>query len=160
MLFVGMTRQWTLSKPHAPKPHQHLTQPSLSDHDSSHRESARSTESKQLRETKWLEYDAYGAMALLEMQKLEEHALQTWNVRNIAMVHRLGRVEIGEISVAVAVGSPHREAAFAAAKWLIDELKRQVPIWKKECYSQGDAEWVEGSFAPSCSACHGTDDSA
>ncbi len=82
------------------------------------------------------------------------------DVRNIAMVHRLGRVEVGEISVAVAVGSPHREAAFAAAKWLIDELKRQVPIWKKECYSQGDSEWVEGSFAPSCSACHGTDDSA
>lgn len=94
------------------------------------------------RETKWLEYDAYREMALTEMKRLEEEAMAQWSIRHVALIHRLGKVEIGETSVAVAVGSPHRTAAFAAGKWLIDELKKQVPIWKKEIFAESEPEWV------------------
>jgi len=95
------------------------------------------------KETLYLEYEAYEAMALPEMKKLSAQAHQQFEISHIGIVHRLGRLEIGETSVVIAVAAPHRKAAFAACEWLIKELKRTVPIWKKEFYADGSA-WAEG----------------
>src|SRR6187401_2997561 len=95
------------------------------------------------RETLYLVYEAYEPMALKEMQKLVGQAKGQFEISNVGIVHRLGRLEIGETSVVVTVAAPHRKAAFAACEWLILELKRTVPIWKKEVYSDGE-EWIEG----------------
>lgn len=94
------------------------------------------------RETTELAYEAYSAMALSELQKLETNATDRWELTAVAIVHRLGVVPVGEPSVAIAVSSPHRDAAFAAGKWMIDELKSQVPIWKQEHWTDGTREWV------------------
>ncbi|QQS34008.1 MAG: molybdenum cofactor biosynthesis protein MoaE [Acidobacteriota bacterium] len=98
------------------------------------------------RETEYLVYEAYEPMALKEMQKLIERARAEFEVSAIGIVHRLGRLEIGETSVVISVAAPHRRAAFAACEWLIRELKRTVPIWKKEVYADGEA-WAEGESA-------------
>ena len=95
------------------------------------------------RETLYLEYEAYEPMAIKEMQKLCDAAKEQFEISNIGIVHRLGKLEIGETSVVISVAAPHRKAAFAACEWLIRELKRTVPIWKKEVYADGE-EWVEG----------------
>ncbi len=95
------------------------------------------------RETDYLVYEGYEPMALKEMAKLIERAADEFEIANVGIVHRLGRLEIGETSVVIAVSSPHRRAAFAACEWLIMELKRTVPIWKKEVYADGEV-WVEG----------------
>ena len=95
------------------------------------------------RDTLYLVYEAYEPMALKEMQKLVGQAKGQFEISNVGIVHRLGRLEIGETSVVVTVAAPHRKAAFAACEWLILELKRTVPIWKKEVYSDGE-EWIEG----------------
>lgn len=95
------------------------------------------------RETLYLVYEAYEAMALKEMQKLADQARQDFEISNVGIVHRLGKLDIGETSVVISVAAPHRKAAFAACEWLIRELKRTVPIWKKEVYADGE-EWVEG----------------
>ncbi len=95
-------------------------------------------------ETHFLEYDAYMEMALKMLENLEAEARQRWPIRDIAIVHRLGRVDIQEASVAVAVGAPHRGDAFEAARWLIDRIKEQVPIWKCE-HGQKPAQWVHPS---------------
>jgi MoaE-MoaD fusion protein len=95
------------------------------------------------RETLHLFYEAYEPMALKEMQKLIERAKQEFEISNVGIVHRLGKLEIGETSVVISVAAPHRKAAFAACEWLIRELKRTVPIWKKEVYADGEV-WVEG----------------
>ena len=95
------------------------------------------------RETLHLVYEAYEPMALKEMQKLIEQAKQDFEISNVGIVHRLGKLEIGETSVVISVAAPHRKAAFAACDWLIRELKRTVPIWKKEVYADGE-EWIEG----------------
>lgn len=97
------------------------------------------------RETLHLFYEAYEPMALKEMQKLIERARQEFEISNIGIVHRLGKLEIGETSVVISVAAPHRKAAFAACEWLIRELKRTVPIWKKEVYADGEV-WVEGEM--------------
>jgi molybdopterin synthase catalytic subunit len=99
------------------------------------------------RETLYLEYEAYESMALKEMQKLIEAAHLKFEISNIGIVHRTGRLEIGETSVVISVAAPHRKTAFAACEWLIKELKRTVPIWKKEVYADGE-EWVEGDSQP------------
>lgn len=99
------------------------------------------------RETLYLEYEAYQPMALKEMEKLIERARREFEISSIGIVHRIGKLEIGETSVVVAVGSPHRRAAFAACEWLIKELKRTVPIWKKEVYADGEI-WIEGDAQP------------
>ncbi len=93
-------------------------------------------------ETVFLEYDAYHSMARLEMEKLEEEAKERWTVREVRIVHRLGRVDIGEVSIAIAVSSPHRAEAFEAGQWLIDEFKKRVPIWKKEHWRNDGAQWI------------------
>lgn len=95
------------------------------------------------RETLYLIYEAYDEMALKEMQKLANQAHDKFDIANIGIVHRTGRLEIGETSVVISVAAPHRRAAFEACEWLIRELKRTVPIWKKEVYADGE-EWVEG----------------
>jgi molybdopterin synthase catalytic subunit len=95
------------------------------------------------RETLHLFYEAYESMALKEMQKLIEAAHGQFEISNIVIVHRLGKLEIGETSVVISDAAPHRRAAFEACEWLIKELKRTVPIWKKEVYADGEV-WVEG----------------
>lgn len=99
------------------------------------------------RRVRFLEYEAYEEMALGQMQELAAEARRRWPLGDVRLVHRLGRLEIGEASVAVAVASPHRAEAFEACRFLIDALKKQVPIWKKEHF-EGGAVWVEGPGAP------------
>lgn len=96
------------------------------------------------RETEYLVYEAYEPMALKEMEKLIERAHAEFEIENVGIVHRLGRLEIGETSVVISVAAPHRRAAFEACEWLIKELKRTVPIWKKEVYRGGET-WIEGA---------------
>ena len=94
------------------------------------------------RRTKYLVYEAYDPMALSEMQRLGAEAHKRFDIAHIGIVHRTGRLEIGETSVVISVSAPHRKAAFEACEWAIRELKRTVPIWKKEVYADGE-EWVE-----------------
>ncbi|CAN5468624.1 molybdopterin synthase catalytic subunit MoaE [soil metagenome] len=103
----------------------------------------RNKETGEVRETEYLEYEAYEPMALKEMEKLIERVKGEFEISHVGIVHRLGKLEIGETSVVISVAAPHRKAAFAACEWLIKELKRTVPIWKKEVYSDGE-QWVEG----------------
>lgn len=100
-------------------------------------------EAGEVRETLYLEYEAYEAMALKEMEKLIVRAKVEFEISNVCIIHRLGKLEIGDTSVVISVAAPHRKAAFAACEWLIMELKRTVPIWKKEVYADGE-HWVEG----------------
>jgi molybdopterin synthase catalytic subunit len=100
-------------------------------------------ETDEFRETLYLEYEAYEAMALKEMEKLVERVKGEFEISNVGIVHRTGKLEIGETSVVISVAAPHRKAAFAACEWVIRELKRTVPIWKKEIYADGE-HWVEG----------------
>jgi len=97
--------------------------------------------------TLYLVYEAYQPMALTEMRRLGRHARERFEIAHIGIVHRTGRMEIGETSVCIIVGAPHRRAAFEACEWAIKELKRTVPIWKKEFYEDGEV-WVEGEGAP------------
>jgi molybdopterin synthase catalytic subunit len=99
------------------------------------------------RQTLYLDYEAYEEMALQQMESLAVQALQQFQIRDVALVHRLGRLEIGETSVLIAVVSAHRAAAFEACRWLIDTLKRSVPIWKKEHFADG-AVWADGEPFP------------
>src|SRR5690349_24159100 len=103
------------------------------------------------RETEYLVYEAYEPMALKEMEKLVKLAYGLFEIENIGIVHRLGRLEIGETSVVISVAAPHRRAAFEACEWLIKELKRTVPIWKKEVYADGEV-WIEGDAVSNESA--------
>jgi len=92
--------------------------------------------------TLYLVYEAYDEMALTEMQRLGVEAHQKFDIAHLGIVHRTGRLEIGETSVVIAASAPHRQAAFQACEWAIKELKRTVPIWKKEVFESGDEEWV------------------
>jgi molybdopterin synthase catalytic subunit len=92
-------------------------------------------------QTQFLEYTAYPDMALAQLQLLEQEARERFALMDLRMVHRTGRLELGEVSVAIAVSTAHRAAAFAAGQWLIDNLKQRVPIWKKEHYADGREEW-------------------
>lgn len=124
VLFVGTTRQWT-------------ELPLAMDSRSESR-----TGASQRIETSHLIYESYREMALVQMQRLEAEARSRWPLRKVVMVHRLGHIAATEASVAIAVSSPHRSEAFDAARWLIDELKHQVPIWKQEHYVQHGAQWI------------------
>ncbi len=99
------------------------------------------------RRTLYLDYEAYEEMALKQMEELAERALAEFKIRDVAIVHRLGRLEVGETSVLIVVASAHRPAAFDACRWLIDTLKRSVPIWKKEYFEDG-AVWADGEPFP------------
>jgi len=99
------------------------------------------------RDTLYLDYEAYESMALKQMESLAEQALADFKIRDVALVHRLGRLGVGETSVLIVVASAHRAAAFDACRWLIDTLKRTVPIWKKEHFEDG-AIWADGEPFP------------
>ncbi len=94
------------------------------------------------RETQSLDYECFAEMALAKMAELEAEVRRRWPVVECAIVHRVGHLEIGAASVAVAVSTPHRQASFEAGQWLIDTLKQVVPIWKKENWSDGTSSWV------------------
>jgi molybdopterin synthase catalytic subunit len=95
------------------------------------------------RRTVALEYEAYPQMAEAKLKELESIARDRWPIDRVAIVHRLGHLELGDISVAVAVSCPHRKQAFEAGQFLIDELKVSVPIWKQENWDDGTKVWVD-----------------
>ncbi len=99
------------------------------------------------RRTLYLDYEAYEEMALAQMKALAEKAVAAHGVRQVAIVHRLGKIDIGETSVLIAVASAHRGQAFEACRWIIDTLKKTVPIWKKEHFEDG-AVWADGEPFP------------
>jgi molybdopterin converting factor subunit 1 len=102
------------------------------------------------RRTLYLDYEAYEAMAVKELETLAAQALHEFKIRDIRIVHRVGRMEIGETSVLIVVASAHRAAAFEACRFAIDTLKKKVPIWKKEYFEDG-AVWADGEpFPPEC----------
>ena len=92
---------------------------------------------------RYLEYEGYEEMVVSIFDEIAQEAKKRFGVTRVRIVHRLGRMEIGETSVAVAVSSPHRGEAFAACRFAIDTLKHQAPIWKKEFYADGSS-WLEG----------------
>lgn len=99
------------------------------------------------RPTLFLEYEAYEAMAIRQMEALVSQARERFAVREISIVHRLGRLEIGETSVLIVVAAAHRGVAFDACRWIIDTLKKTVPIWKKEYFADG-VVWADGEPFP------------
>lgn len=99
------------------------------------------------RPTLYLDYEAYEEMAIKEMDALALRAISEFKIREVAVVHRLGRLQISETSILIVVASAHRAAAFEACRWLIDTLKRTVPIWKKEYFEDG-AVWADGEPFP------------
>ncbi|MHB8971435.1 MAG: molybdenum cofactor biosynthesis protein MoaE [Pirellulaceae bacterium] len=94
------------------------------------------------RQTVSLEYECYPEMAAVTLRELEAEARRRWPLIGLSVVHRVGHVELGEVSVAIAVSSAHRQAAFEAGQWLIDTMKQVVPIWKKEQWADGTSQWV------------------
>jgi molybdopterin synthase catalytic subunit len=106
------------------------------------------------RPTLYLDYEAYESMALSKMREIGAQLHEKYRIHRVAMVHRLGRLEIGETSVFIAVSAPHRAAAFDACRFAIDALKRTVPIWKKEYFADG-AVWADGELpaAPAATSC-------
>lgn len=99
------------------------------------------------RRTLYLDYESYAEMALKQLDALAEQAVANYKVREVAIVHRLGRLEVGETSVLIVVASAHRGPAFEACRWVIDTLKKTVPIWKKEYFEDG-AVWADGEPFP------------
>jgi len=100
------------------------------------------------RKTISLRYEAYPEMALKKLAELEDEARRRWPIIELALVHRTGDLELGEVSVVVAVSCPHRHQAFEACRWLIDTLKEVVPIWKRESWADGREEWIHPGIAP------------
>ena len=96
------------------------------------------------RGTSYLIYDAYKEMAQKKMREIGDEIKDRWDVDRVGMLHRIGRLEIGEISVLIAVSSPHRKASLEACHYAIDRLKQTVPIWKKEVWTDGGEAWIEG----------------
>src|SRR5208282_2892966 len=107
------------------------------------------------RRTLHLDYEAYEEMAVRQMRDLANQALSRFEVRQVTIVHRLGRLEIGETSILIVVASAHRAAAFEACRWLIDIIKKTVPIWKKETFVDG-AVWAPGDPFPEGLALEGS----
>jgi molybdopterin synthase catalytic subunit len=99
------------------------------------------------RATLYLDYEAYETMALAKMREIAAQLQEKYKIHRVAIVHRLGRLQIGETSVFIAVSAPHRAAAFDACRFAIDSLKRTVPIWKKEYFEDG-AVWADGELPP------------
>jgi molybdopterin synthase catalytic subunit len=100
------------------------------------------------RRTVALSYEAYPEMALKKLAELEAEARGRWPIIELVVIHRVGQLDLGEVSVAVAVSCPHRQQAFEACQWLIDTLKEVVPIWKKENWADGSQEWVHPGLVP------------
>jgi molybdopterin synthase catalytic subunit len=100
------------------------------------------------RATSYLNYEAYAGMAEKQMAAVEAELRQRWPVGEVAVVHRLGRMDLGEVTVAVAVSCPHRAQAFDACRFAIDRVKEVVPIWKQEHWADGATEWVHPGAGP------------
>lgn len=92
-----------------------------------------------------LSYEAYLPLAEAEGNRVLDEARSQFQIVDAACVHRVGRLELGEMAVWVGVSAGHRDAAFGACRWIIDEIKHRVPIWKREHYAQGDAQWLHGA---------------
>ena len=97
--------------------------------------------------TETLHYEAYGDMAMRELERIRTEAMERFDLEKCAVVHRTGEVPLGETSIAVAVSSPHRKHAFESAAWIMDQIKADVPIWKKEVWADGSTEWVHPGAA-------------
>lgn len=107
------------------------------------------------REVGHLEYSAFREMAERVLRQIAAEAAERWDTGAIAVVHRVGRLELGEASVAIAVASPHRDAAYQTSRYIIEQLKRRAPIWKKEGYLEGESEWLPGaSPTPAAEVAH------
>ena len=102
-------------------------------------------------ETTSLNYQGYREMAEVQLAALRDEAMQRWPIERCSIVHRLGEVKLEEISVAVAVSTPHRNDCFAACAWIMDELKQRVPIWKQEHGPDGSTEWIHPNQPPGIS---------
>lgn len=96
-------------------------------------------------ETRFLVYDAYRPMAQRELERLAFEAAKRWELRHLVIVHRLGKVALGEPSVAIGASSPHRKDVFEAIPWILEQLKKSVPIWKQENWADGSTQWVHPS---------------
>lgn len=129
VLFLGTTRRWTLRPADIPSDDE---------------------EQPQTLETSHLLYEAYLPMAEAKLWEIAGEACRRWPVCKMSIVHRIGRVDPREPSVAIAVSTPHRREAFEAGQWLIDTVKHEVPIWKQEHYVQSGPEWIH----PSSGSCH------
>jgi molybdopterin synthase catalytic subunit len=90
----------------------------------------------------YLEYEAYAEMAERQMAEIGAEVRRKFPIGEVAIIHRLGRLEIGESSIVIAVAAPHRQAAFEACAYAMDRVKEQVPVWKKEFFADGDDHWV------------------
>jgi molybdopterin synthase catalytic subunit len=97
------------------------------------------------REVGHLDYQAYPPMAEATLREIAHEASNRWDTGAISLAHRYGRLEIGEVSVAIVVAAPHRGDAYAASRYIIEELKKRVPIWKREGYLEGDSAWLRGN---------------
>ncbi len=123
VLFVGTTRSWTASR--------------HSDHPG--------------RETAFLVYQSHESMALNQLESIAAEATKRWELLSIVIIHRIGKVLPQEPSIAIAVSTPHRAEAYAASRWIIDSIKRDVPIWKQEHYKDNSPEWIHPDDSPCCS---------
>ena len=111
------------------------------------------------RKTLYLDYEAYEEMALKQMNELAGESIKRFGIRHVTIIHRLGRLQVGETSVLIIVSSAHRAQAYEASRWLIDTLKKTVPIWKKETFVDG-AVWADGEPFPPGYALEGADEPA
>ena len=100
------------------------------------------------RPVRGMRYAAYAAMATDVLREIAAEAAERLTTDRIAVVHRFGELAIGEVSVAIAVSSPHRAQAYEASRYVIEEIKKRLPVWKKEHYTDGESEWVEGTTPP------------
>lgn len=94
----------------------------------------------------WLEYEAFAPLALKAFRIIQDEALERWPSARVAFHHRVGRLELGDVSVAIAAASPHRAEAFAACRYVIERIKQIAPVWKREFFDGGDV-WLEGATA-------------
>ena len=98
------------------------------------------------RQVAGLRYEAYEEMAIEALNRICEEVASQFSIGDIAVVHRVGDLSVGDVSVAIAVAAPHRDAAYKASREVIERLKREVPIWKRERYADGDEEWLDGTI--------------
>ena len=96
------------------------------------------------RDVEGIEYEAYQEMAVSVLTAIAREAGESADTDRVAVVHRTGELEVGEVSLAIAVGSPHREEAYQASRYIIEEVKKRLPVWKKERFADGETIWVEG----------------
>jgi molybdopterin synthase catalytic subunit len=99
-----------------------------------------------------MHYEAYAAMASGVLREIADEAAARLGTDRLSVVHRTGELAVGEVSVAIAVSSPHRGEAYEASRYVIEEIKQRLPVWKKERYTDGDASWVEGTVPPEATA--------